>query len=147
MTKLFIFRQSNRSDWEDLTSVLNTSIFDVKRGFKKDFEVEIRELKKKRSGQQLKAYWVLVISVLVWMNEKGNTFTSHQVSDWFKIQAGHCSEIEGQLIPKSISGKSDCTKEQMQQLINIILVFGAENLIDGCEIEDLELAELLNYYK
>lgn len=81
------------------------------------------------------------------MNEKGNHFSNEEVSDWFKIQAGHYINMYGQFLPKSIANKSDCTREQMETLINTILVFGAENLIDGCQIEDRDLVELLNYYR
>jgi hypothetical protein len=147
MTQTFAFKQDNGNNWDSITKNLNIRLDEIKSHCKKDFEVEIREIKKKRSGQQLKAFWVLIKSVADWMNEKGNRFTSEQVSAYFKINSGHCNEIEGQSIPKSIANRSDCTKEQMEALITTILVFGAENLIEGCQIEDLALKELLNYYK
>lgn len=51
MTQTFTFRQQNRNNWESITSKLNAAVFAAKKGFKRDFEIEIRELKKKRSGQ------------------------------------------------------------------------------------------------
>src|SRR6266403_1148491 len=147
MSTNFIFKQIDRNkNWETQTNLLNRAVFDAKKQHLKDFEVEIRELKKKRSGNQLRAYWVLIRSVTDWMNDKGNHFTNEQVSNWMKIQSGHCTEIEGQAIPGSIANKSDCSREQMEILTKIILVFGAENLINGCQIEDRDLKELLNYY-
>lgn len=147
MSQIFTFKQQNRNLWERITNTLNKQIFATKKQVKGDFEVEIRPLKKKRSVNQLRAYWLLIRSVKNWMNEKGNCFTDEQVSDYFKMSAGHVIGVGEFLLPKSIANKSDCTREQMEALINTILVFGAQNLIADCYIEDRELQELLNYYK
>ncbi len=80
------------------------------------------------------------------MNAQGNYFTDEAVSGYFKIESGHCSVVNMQSIPKSISNKSDCSVEQMEKLITTILIFGAEHGIDGCEIEDSDFKNILNYY-
>lgn len=148
MSKIFIFRQEDRDkNWVTISQQLEREIYATQKFYKKDFEVEIREFKKRRSGRQLRAYWVIIKTVTDWMNSNGNTFTTDQVSDWFKIEAGHCNNIKGRAIPKSIANRSDCTKEQMETLIKTIIVFGAENLITNCYIEEKDLEELLKYYK
>ncbi len=139
----FIFKQDNRKNWHNITDSLLRAL---NEGLPKDFEVEIKLLNFKRSGSQLKAYWVLVESVRQWMNDKGNTFTKENVSDWIKIRAGHAEKIGFYEVPKSIANKSECSKEQMEAIINTILVFGSENGVLGCEIEDRELKSLLEYY-
>ena len=66
---------------------------------KDDIQVMIEPLKKKRSGQQLKGYWVLVKAIQVWMIEQGNLYLEKQgniynlsnieeLSDYIKIEAG-----------------------------------------------------------
>jgi hypothetical protein len=137
------FKQTNRQNWNKIFEGLKENI----KNFKGDCEVEVKSLNLKRSGQQLKSYWMLIESVQKWMNDKGNTFSKEEVSSYFKIQAGHSEIIKMYSVPKSIANKSDCSKEQMEAIINTILVFGAENGIVGVEIEDKELKSLLGYYK
>ena len=111
-----------------------------------DIQVEVKSFRT-RSGQQLRAYWALIGVVRLWMNEQGNKFSDENVSDYFKIKSGHYTAIDNQIISKSISNKSDCTKEQMEAIINTILQFGAENDIKGCEIADEEFGQLLRFYQ
>ena len=139
----FIFKQPNRQNWP---AIADNMLKAMSRAGK-DFEVEVKELGKKRSGNQLKAFWVLIKVIKDWMWEQGNTYTAENISDWIKIRAGHCVEIDGDVFAKSIANKSDCTKEQMEVIIHTILQFGAENGIEGCEIEDRDLKELLEWYK
>lgn len=152
MCNIFIFKQSNKANWSNIRDQLNATLNDIFRRtsfgeLKKDFEIEIREICKKRSGRQLKAYWALINKVKNWMNSHGNNYTKEQVSDYFKVTVGHVSEVEGITLPGSIANKSDCTKEQMEKLINEITKFGAEHDIEDCYIRDDELAELLKFYE
>lgn len=148
----FLFQQSKKDNWSQIRDQFTKSLNDLFRRssygeVNNDFEIEIKELSKKRSGQQLKAFWVLIESVKRYMNAHGNNYTKDQIAEWFKIEAGHCDSIEGQRIGKSIANKSDCSKEQMEALITEILKFGAENDIKDCYIEDRELEELLKFYE
>lgn len=113
----------------------------------KDFEVEIREVGKKRSGQQLKAYWVLIALITDYMNEQGNWFSPEEVSSWVKIQANHYHWVGGEKIARSIANKSDATVDDMKKIINFILHFGIEHNIRGCEISNAELDALLRFYE
>ena len=99
----------------------------------------------KRSGQQLKGYWVLIRIVKDWMTEQGNNFTDEEVSNYFKIRAGHYSNIGGVQTPKSISNKSSITVLEMEKLLREIEIFGASNEIPNCYLEDQAKKEMLNW--
>lgn len=101
---------------------------------------------KRRSGQQLKAYWVLINLITEYMNEQGNLFSPEEVSSWVKIQSGHYHWVEGEKIARSIANKSDATVDDMKKIINFILHFGIEHNIRGCEISNAELDALLRFY-
>ena len=141
MTKL-IFKQDNRKNWQNI----KTNLLQIIDEAKKDFEVEVKELKRNRSGQALRAYWVLIKAVTDWMNSQGNCFTKENVSDYFKIQSGHARIVRMYSVPKSISDRADCRREDMERLINTVLIFGAENGIENCYIEDRDLKGILDYY-
>lgn len=79
--------------------------------------------------------------------KEGNCFSSKEVDQYFKIVAGHYTNINGIILAKSIADKSSCTKEQMEALITEIIKFGAENDIPNCFIRDDELAALLKFYE
>ncbi len=102
---------------------------------------------KKRSGQQLKAYWVLIGLITDYMNEQGNLFSPEEVSSWVKIQANHYHWVGGEKIARSIANKSDATVDDMKKIINFILHFGVEHEIRGCEISNAELDSLLRFYE
>jgi hypothetical protein len=142
---IIYFKQDNRKNWGNIHNNLIKVIGD----FKGDCQVEVKPLKKKRSGNQLKAYWALMSVVHKWMIEQGNVgYNLELLSDWFKVRSGYYILMDdGIKIPKSISNKSDCSVEQMEAIINTILEFGREFGIPNCEIEDRELQELLKYYK
>ena len=105
---------------------------------------------------------MLIDVVNVWMVDQGNHFTSEELSDYFKIQSGHRTEInnvnimgsvkvrEGEehttYIPKSIARNSGCTYDEITHLINYILQFGFDNDIVGCEIKPYEWQEFKRYY-
>jgi len=152
MSKIFIFKQSNKPNWSNIREQFNSTLNDIIRRInfgeiKKDFEIEIREICKKRSKPQLSAYWLLIGVVTKWMNEQGNKFTAENVSDYFKIQAGHSAVVDMYSVPKSIADKSDCTVEQMEAIIHEIIEFGARNEIKDCYIEPRNLQELLNNFR
>ncbi len=124
------------------------------------FQVTLEPYKEKRSRNQLAAYWCLIKVVKEWMNspERGdfNNYSDKEVSDWVKISAYHFSYIknvdmislDGNIpIAKSISDRSDCTRADMERIINWIIQFGAEWSIPNCEIKDGELDKLLKYYE
>ena len=111
--------------------------------YKNSFQVTISP--PKRSGQQLKGYWVLIRIVKDWMIEQGNNFTDEEVSNYFKIRAGHYSNIGGVQTPKSISNKSSITVLEMEKLLREIEIFGASNEIPNCYLEDRAKKEMLNW--
>lgn len=113
---------------------------------KEPFIIDCEPLINKRSGQQLRAYWLLIQIVKMWMNEKGNNFSNEEVSCWFKIKAGFYTEINGLKIPKSISDKACCTKDDMKNLIDCILDFGIKNDIDNLFIDSYDYQSLMDYY-
>jgi hypothetical protein len=77
---------------------------------------------------------------------EGNNFNQEQISDYFKMKAGHKEEIRGEYLPKSIQIKSDCTQNDMNNLIDTILEFGKENDIQGCFIDNEERKSLIENY-
>lgn len=149
--RAFAFQQKEKTNWtkirDDFTAFLNDIVRNSSFGnFKDDFEIEIRKLCKKRSGQQLKAYWRLIAVIRKFMNSKGNHFSDEEVSAWVKIQAGHFQEINGQKVAKSIANKSEATIDDMKNIIDFMLGFGADYHIKDCYIRDYELDELLKFY-
>ena len=146
---LTIFTNYNQDHWDSMKAVLVAKLNEcvhnakIKKG---TFQVEIGPFKQKRSHPQLAAYWCLIKVAKKFMNERGNTFTSDEVSDWFKIRAKHCKDVKGVLLPKSIANKSDCSRDDMQKIINNILEFGQHFNVYGCEIKQDDLDVLLNYY-
>ena len=139
----FIFKGDNRANWDRIFQNLRAWI--ERTGF--DIEITPKKYNKNRSSNQLRAYWVLINVVKNWMNSQGNSYTEDNVSDYFKWKSGYCIEIEGEMVVKSIANQSNCSVEEMEKLITTILEFGIKNGIDGCEIDDLELKSILNYYQ
>lgn len=156
MSKIFYFRQNNKEKWRDIRDCFDVTLNDLLRkiaceiaggGCNRGFEIEIREIAEKRSGQQLKAFWILIESVKRYMNGQGNKFSKEQVAEYFKIESGHFDLINEIKIGRSIANNSDCTREDMEHLINTILKFGIEHDITDCFIEDRDLKELLKHYE
>lgn len=109
--------------------------------------LDCERLANKRTDKQLRGYWVLINSLVVFFNENGLYYTKEMVSDVFKIKAGLFKEIQGEKIPLSISNKANRTKEEMERLINTILEFGLINNIKDCYLTNRELTDLLNFYE
>lgn len=152
MQSNFAFRQANRESWHNVRDKLTFALNEIFRKssfgeYKKDFEVEITEINSKRSGSQLKVYWHLIKVVREYMNRGGNNYSKSVVDEWAKRGGGHYEIINGEKYGKSIANKSDCTIEDMRNIIEFILQFGAEHHIDECYIEDKDLEILLNYYR
>ena len=112
---------------------------------KKSFQVNIGD--PKRSGQQLKGYWVLIRIVKDWLVDQGNDMTDKQVSDYFKIEAGHYTELNGVKTAKSISNRSSVTVQEMEMILRKIESFGIEFGIEGCYLKNKEEEELFNWLK
>lgn len=151
-SKTFAFTQLNRSNWHKVRDSFNTFLNDVIRHVTvgkcgDDFEIEIHRVSKKRSGQQLRSYWRLVRIIKDYMNSLGNKFSDEEVSDWIKISAGYFKEIRGEKIAKSIANKSDATVEDVKNILEFMLDFGAEHKIRDCNIASTEYDEIINFYK
>lgn len=152
MNKTFIFKQSNKTNWYNVRDQLTATLNDIFRrvsfgDYREDFEIEIKKICKKRSGNQLKAFWVLISVVKKYFNSHGNHFTDEQVAEYFKRVADHVTKIAGETVGKSIANKSDCTVEDMERIINTILQFGAVHNIENCYIEPRDLQDLLNNFR
>lgn len=151
--KTFVFFKKDRGAlWtrnrDEFTAFVNDIFRNSNFGnFKNDFEIEVKKICKKRSGQQLRAYWRLIHVLKNWMNEQGNLFTDEQVSAWVKIQAGHYQEIQGDRIAKSIANKSDAIVEDMIRIIEFIIDFGKNWGIKDCFIATNEYDEILDFYR
>lgn len=144
------FIHTQQASWplktQEIVKILDELLKKAK-STKKDFELEFRKIDNKRTGQQLKSYWHLIRVVRNWMNNLGNKFSDEEVSNFFKIKAGHCTQIDDVWIAKSVANKSDCTTVQMKAIIDEILEFGVENNIEDCEIDNSELDGLLKFYE
>ena len=150
--KTFFFSQTNKANWAKIRDNFNALLNEVIRhstlgDCKHDFEIEVRRVSKKRSGKQLRSYWLLVRVIKDYMNSQGNIFTNDQVSDWVKINAGHYAEVDGLKIAKSIAGKSDATVDDMVKILEFMLNFGIEHNIRDCFIASTEYDEIINFYK
>lgn len=115
------------------------------KGFKEPRTITDENLYRDKAPQ-LRAYWLLINICRSYMNSKGNKFTEEQVDEYFKKIAGHTIKIGNETICRSIAFKSDCTKEDMQNLIETILEFGLDNEIKDCFICSYDLKDLLNNY-
>jgi hypothetical protein len=80
-------------------------------------------------------------------NNKRNNFTKEQVDCYFKIIGGHYENILGINTPKSISDKSDCTKEDMKIILNRMLDFGKVWNIPDCYLMKEEWEEILSNFR
>ena len=153
MSKTFIFKQSNKTNWSGIRDQLNCTLNDIFRRvsfgeIKDDFEIEIKKICKKRSGSQLRSFWLLIGVVKKYFNSfPPNNYTDEQVAEYFKRAANHVTKIAGETVGKSIANKSDCTVEDMERIINTILQFGTVHNIENCYIEPKDLQELLNNFR
>ncbi|MDR0572379.1 MAG: hypothetical protein LBG48_06020 [Rickettsiales bacterium] len=118
------------------------------KGFLKEYILLTEEIKPKRSKKQLRAYWRLIEVIRSWMNkqDKDNCFTKEEVSDYFKILAGFYKEKNGIKLAKSISDKSDCTKEDMKIILNNMLEFGKQFNIRDCFLFSAEWDEIMSNF-
>ena len=112
------------------------------KGFKEPRTITDENLYRNKAPQ-LRAYWLLINICRSFMNNKGNNFTEEQVDEYFRQKAGHINIIDNIKVCRSIAFKSDCTKEDMQNLIETILEFGLDNEIKDCFICSYDLKDLL----
>ena len=142
-----IFTQENKKSWNIL---LETSREVSRRCSEsgKDFQIVIGKYSPKRSGKQLRAYWVLIGKVREYMNQErfGNNYDDDDISNYMKDQARHYKVVNGREVLASIKTSSSCTRDQMNRLINTILEFGIKHKIPDCDIADYELDKLLQCY-
>lgn len=62
MTKLFIFKQPNRNNWQDIITNLNHQLHNHHtKQFKYDFQIEIKKVSKKPSDEQRGYYYGVVL--------------------------------------------------------------------------------------
>jgi hypothetical protein len=104
------------------------------------------ELVPKGTENQLRAYWRLIEACRYFINAQGNNFTKEDVSEILLQRAGHFKEYEGLRKARSISLKSDTTKEDMTHILESILLFGVEFEIEGCSLVQDEWDSLLKNY-
>lgn len=145
MENNFIFTRENKNNtWKAFKHALKPAWDNNPKGF----EVVIRKIKKERGEKALKAYWHLIGIVRNFMNKDcGNSFTKEEISDYFKMQAGHKKRVNGVDIPRSIANNAGCTWEDMQNILRYILQFGAENSIRDCEITTMQEQQYKEYYR
>lgn len=102
-------------------------------------------------GGAMPGYWVLISVLQKYMIGEGNMYLEdnygtiynvnipERLSDWVKVEAGHCEviEVKGRKYaePRSIAYKSDCTWQDMKQLLDFLLRFGQEHGIMGLELK------------
>src|SRR5210317_531058 len=130
--KTFVFINKYKKDWKnwwsDFSHLRNTWV-----DSKKDFQITIEPYKKLRGEQALKGYWVLIGIVQKYINDDcGNNYTKEEISDYFKLRAGHQKRINSvqlnavkvggnyslyEYLPRSIANNSGCTYEDMKKLI------------------------------
>lgn len=171
MTKLdpFIFRKENKSRIETVKTELILQVNQMINALGvsgEDFQIEIKPYSK-RSKNALAAYWCLISSIVKW--DKNNNSLNDKVWDeWFKRSVGLVEEIDLKPIrmmnhshsnlsdpnclryiqkSRSLSNKGDITKPEMQNLLNTVIEFGAQNHIPNCFIPDDELDRLLKFSK
>lgn len=157
---IFTFSQSNKKNWPLIAKNCEQRIKIFEAGTK-DFQIEISEIKQKRSGAQLRAYWRLIAVIRAYMNgEQGNNFSEDAISSWIKIQAGHYELFEEERIndegeqyieriktAKSISKKSGTTVGDMKNILEFMIKFGIDHEIQGCYISAEETEEILNNFR
>jgi hypothetical protein len=117
------------------------------KGFNKEYILLTEEAEKRRSNNQLRAYWRLINVVWHYLKyDCGNEdYTKEQVSDSFLIDAGYCSNVRGRETAKSISNKAKMPRETMTRVIENIMQFGEENHIQDCFLMSSELNEILSW--
>lgn len=126
----------------DMSEAMVKDDYNHNRGF----IITITRVTSKNNLQQLRGYWRIIRVIKEWMNSQGNHFTDEQVSDYFKVQAGHCNTIRGVSIPKSIALNSKTTAEEMFYIIDEALEFGKRFDIPDCNITPQERADIQDYY-
>lgn len=129
--------KNNDSILRNLTNIVNQAT--------KPLEIQIAEYKAKGSQAQLRTWWRLITELTLFFNNTGNRFTKEQVSDYFKIKAGFCVELDGQKLPRSLAKKSDARMEEVSNLLETLLEFGTENNIE-LDINSKEKQEFIQYY-
>jgi hypothetical protein len=117
------------------------------KSFSKEYILLTEEPEKKRSNNQLRAYWRLINVVLHYLKyDCGNEdYTKEQVSDSFLIDAGYCSSVRGRETAKSISNRAKMPREVMTRVIENIIQFGEENQIQDCFLTSSEMNEILGW--
>lgn len=132
---------------------LSSFFLDLSQAMEKDnynrgkgFIVSVKRVGRKNSLAQLRGYWRLIHLVKDWMNSQGNHFTDEQVSDYFKLQAGHYNMYGETKMPRSIALGSKTTAEDMAEIIEQVLEFGKTYNISDCDITPQEREDIREYY-
>lgn len=147
MQNKFIFYKNEKHDEFSLkiNNVKQRALSYFQNG--KDFEVVLQDMQEKRSPKQLRGFWRLIDCIRDSLEERGHFFFSDEIKDLMLEKAGHVRVVEGITIVRSISNKSDTTKEDMRNIIDCILKYAIEKGIHNCYLEEREMVELINYYK
>jgi hypothetical protein len=151
MTKLFTFIQSDKDNWLSIREKIGHELTDLIRAsrlssYYKDFEVEIREVKKDKSSPQVRGFHRLCGLIAPYATEAtGEIWDKERVKEHVKASCGYCERYKGVQTTKSI-GKA--TMGEMNLLIAEaekvgIEVFGAKD----CFLTPYERMELVRFYE
>lgn len=144
MTQTFPFIQANRNNWETITGNLNAAVFTEKRSFTKDFEIEIRDVKKVKSYKQLKGLYRLFTVLLPHFQEwTGEYWDNEKIKELIKKRYGYTTKFRGVEICKSLK---DAKMEDLIGIIKETEKFGAEMGVENCHLESWEMIELEKHY-
>ena len=132
--------------WDDIKSKLVTLNHPDPAKYKA-FTVTVGKVR----GGAMPGYWALITVLQNYMIGEGilylednygtiyNVNIQERLSDWVKVEAGHCEIIKVKerdyAEPRSIAYKSDCTWQDMKQLLDFLLRFGEEHGIMGLELK------------
>lgn len=147
MNSKFIFLSDEKQNWNNLFSRLQEFLFACKNSkLNRSFKVEVERLDL-RSSNQLKGYWVLINQLQLYFNEMGNLWDKETISHWVKIRSGHYIEINDAKVPRSISYKENCSKQDMKKIIDWIHAFAEDNHIVNCHLSNKQEQEVLDSYE
>jgi len=100
---------------------------------KEPFNVLIQPILEKKTGKQLRYYWVIISIITEWANEQGNNLTKEEMSNEMKrlffYKTATINNKTSKVL-KSISNQSPTNIEEMKEFINKIVLWCAEWGID-----------------